>query len=115
MAPVWGSSDQSIRSLVPAPATRSSEAAIWRGVVVSAGRFIAVRLPHEASLASAASMMPCKVRRGEHSATGVPGGTGHTERLPASGSRMIPDRKLDAAALGLPGRTDTVIKRTDRP
>jgi len=28
---------------------------------------------------------------------------------------MIPDRKLDAAALGLPGRTDTVISRTGRP
>ena len=28
---------------------------------------------------------------------------------------MIPDRKPDAAALGRPGRTDTVMSRTDRP
>ena len=55
------------------------------------------------------------MRRGEDSATGVSGGTGQGARSPASGSRMIPDMKLDAAAFGLPGRTDTVISRTERP
>src|ERR1700733_12941006 len=88
---------------------------IDRGVVVSAGRFIAVLLPQAASLTSAARSIPCKVRRGEDSATGVSGGTGHAARCPASGSRMIPDIKLDAAAFGRPGRTATVISRTERP
>src|SRR5882724_1920542 len=85
------------------------------GVVVRPGRFIAVRLPQAASLTAAARRIPSMVRRGEDSATGVPGGTGQRDRSPASGSRMIPDTKLDAAAFGLPGRTATVISRTERP
>ena len=47
--------------------------------------------------------------------SGVSGATGQVARSPASGSRMIPETKLDAAALGLPGRTATVISRTERP
>ncbi len=86
-----------------------------RGVVVSAGRFSAVLLPQAASPTCAARRIPCRVRRGEDSATGVSGDTGQGARSPASGSRMIPDMKLDAAAFGLPGRTDTVISRTERP
>jgi len=39
----------------------------------------------------------------------------HAARNPASGSRMIPDMKPDSAAFGLPGRTDTVMSRTDLP
>src|SRR5246127_5284678 len=85
------------------------------GVVASAGRFIAVLLPQTASLTAAARRIPCSVRRGEDSATGVSGGTGQAARSPARGSRMIPDMKLDAAALGLPRRTVTVISRADRP
>jgi hypothetical protein len=60
-------------------------------------------------------MIPSIVRAGEASATGVSGGTGQAAFWPASGSRIIPDRKLDAAPLGLPGRTLTVIRRTLRP
>ena len=86
-----------------------------RGVVVSAGRFSAVVLPQAASSAATARSIPCRVRRGEDSATGVSGGTGQGARSPASGSRMIPDMKLDAAAFGRPGRTETVISRTERP
>jgi len=85
------------------------------GVVVSPGRFIAVRLPQPASVAAAARSSPSSARPGEASATGVSAGTGHGARSPASGSRMIPDTKLDAAAFGRPGRTATVISRTDRP
>ena len=90
-------------------------AAMSRGVVVSPGRVIAVRLPQSASVTAAARRIPSRARPGEASATGVSGGTGHGARSPASGSRMIPDTKLDAAAFGLPGRTAAVISRTDRP
>src|SRR5580693_2353197 len=89
--------------------------AIAWGVVASAGRFIAVLLPQATSLTAAARRIPSRVRRGEDSATGVSAGTGQVARTPARGSRTIPDMKLDAAALGLPGRTDTVISRTERP
>ncbi len=51
--------------------------------------------------------MPC--------ATGVSSGTGQAARTPASGSRIMPLKKPEAAPLGWPGRTLTVISRTLRP
>ena len=91
-----------MRSLAASPATRSIAAAMSRGVVVSPGSVIAVRLPQSASVAAAARRIPSRARPGEASATGVWAGTGHGARTPASGSRMIPDRKLEAAAFGRP-------------
>ena len=73
-----------------------------RGVVVSPGMVIAVVLPQAASLAAAARRIPSRARRGEASETGVSAATGHGPRSPASGSRMISDRKLDAAAFAVP-------------
>jgi hypothetical protein len=32
-----------------------------------------------------------------------------------AGRQMVPDRKLDAAAFGFPGRTITVLRRVLRP
>ena len=49
--------------------------AISLGVVASAGRFSAVVLPQSASLTAAARRIPSRVRRGEDSEIGVPGGT----------------------------------------
>src|SRR5262249_22602522 len=115
IAATAGSSVQETSRLVPWPATRSSAATMSPGVVVSAGRFIAVRLPHFRSVTVAAQMSPSTVHRGEDNAMGVSAGAGHSACIPASGSRMMLDRKLDAAALGFPGRTDTVINRTDLP
>ena len=89
--------------LASRPVTRSSASAIARGVVVKDGRFMAVRLPHRSSVVSAARRMPSIVRCGEESATGVSAGTGHTAASPATGSRMMLDRKLEAAAFGVPG------------
>lgn len=97
------------------PATRSSAAAISPTVVFSEGRLIAVRGPHCASPASAARTKPAMVLPGEASATGVSGGTGTWARSPASGSRIMPLKKPEAAPLGRPGRTLTVIGRTLRP
>ena len=55
------------------------------------------------------------VRAGDDSATRVSSGTGQAPRSPASGSRIMPLKKLEAAALGRPARTATVISRTLRP
>ena len=52
---------------------------------------------------------------GDASATGVSAGTGTCARMPASGSRTMPLKKPEAAPLGLPGRTLTVMGRTLRP
>jgi hypothetical protein len=41
--------------------------------------------------------------------------TGQTASTPASGSRMMPLKKDEAAPLGRPGRTVTVISRAARP
>ena len=45
----------------------------------------------------------------------VPGRTGHTASSPLSGSRIMPLAKDEAAALGLPGRTLMVGRRSTRP
>ena len=41
--------------------------------------------------------------------------TGSVASWPASGSRMMPEKKLEAAALGAPGRTLTVGSRIPTP
>ena len=84
-------------------------------VMVSAGRLTALRPPQVSSSAAAARRSPWMVRAGEASATAVCGPTGQTARWPASGSRMMLERKPEAAAFGRPGRTQTVISRTVRP
>ena len=43
------------------------------------------------------------------------GSTGQMDSTPASGSRMMPEKKEEAAPLGFPGRTVTVISRAERP
>ena len=45
----------------------------------------------------------------------VSGDTGATAASPFKGSRIMPLAKLDAAALGLPGRTLMVGMRSVRP
>ncbi len=112
---ICASGSQSISAVASLPATRSNAWAISPTVVVIAGRFTAVRAPHCPALAVAARRMPRTVLPGDESATGVSGATGQRARSPASGSRSMPDRKLDAAAFGRPGRTLTVIRRTLRP
>ena len=84
-------------------------------VRVSAGMVTAVRPPQASSEDVAAHSSAPMALAGEARATSVPGSTGQTARWPASGSRMMPDRKPEAAALGRPGRTLTVISRTARP
>ena len=41
--------------------------------------------------------------------------TGRIASLPASGSRMMPEKKPDAALLGAPGRTQIVGSRMPTP
>ncbi|MNC90136.1 hypothetical protein D3C83_61980 [compost metagenome] len=52
---------------------------------------------------------------GESSQTPVSGATGHSDTSPASGSRMMPLAKDEAAAFGLPARTTMVGSLSDRP
>ena len=79
------------------------------------GRFSERRWPH----ADAGSVYACSNEattcRGDASHSSVSASTGQIAASPASGSRMMPDAKLDAAPFGLPGRTDTVGMRTARP
>ena len=110
-----GSGTQSISPLAAGPATRSSAATMSATVTVSAGRLTALRPPQASSGEVAAQSSPPMAFAGEASATSVPGPTGQTARWPASGSRMMPEKKPEAAALGRPGRTQTVISRMARP
>ena len=45
----------------------------------------------------------------------VSSGTGQTDSMPASGSRMMPLTNDDNAEFGWPGRTVTVASRTAMP
>jgi hypothetical protein len=110
-----GSSAQSMRALTSGPATRSRAAAISSTVVVSDGMVTAVLSPHSSPVAVAARISAATALAGEASAASVPCGTGHTARMPARGSLMMPDRKLDAAVLGRPARTEIVASRMARP
>src|SRR5579872_2352915 len=110
-----GSGTQSISARASGPAVRSRASAIWATDTVSAGRFTAVRPPQAWSEDVAAHNRPPMALAGDASTTSVPGSTGHVARRPASGSRMMPDRKPEAAALGRPGRTLIVISRIARP
>src|SRR5580658_155712 len=115
ICPTAGSGTQSISALTCGPATRVRAAAISATVTVSAGMVSAVRPPQAWSDAVAAHSRAPTALAGEARATTVPGSTGQTARWPATGSRTMPDRKPEAAALGRPGRTLTVIRRTARP
>ncbi len=75
----------------------------------------AVWSPHACSVHVAAHSSAVTALAGEASAASVSGGTGQVARWPARGSRMMLDRKPDAAAFGRPGRTQTVISRMARP
>ena len=112
---IAGSGIQLISELTSGPAMRSSAAAISATDTVSAGMVTAVRPPHASPDDVAAHSSAATALAGEASATSVLGSTGHTARWPASGSLIMPDRKPDAAALGRPGRTLTVIRRRARP
>ena len=109
-----GSGIQSISALTCGPATRASASAISATVRVSAGMVTAER-PHACAEDRAAPSSATIALAGEASATSVPGSTGQVARSPASGSLMMPERKPEAAPLGRPGRTLTVISRTARP
>ena len=100
MAPTAGSSAQSMRSLMPAPATRSSAAAISLGVVVSAGQVhrgpaapggvVDRRRPQDALQACGAVTT---------ARSGCPGGTGHAGAL--AGQRFADDAGQEARRRGV--------------
>src|SRR5258708_28817085 len=110
-----GSGTQSISALTSGPAARSSAATMSATVTVRAGRLTAVRPPQASSDDVAARSSPSIARAGEMMDASVRASTGQIARSPASGSRMMPDRKPDAAPLGRTGRTLTVAPTTAPP
>ena len=55
------------------------------------------------------------MRVGDDIGCDTSGDTGQIDSTPASGSRMMPLKKDEAAPLGRPGRTVTVMSRAARP
>ena len=82
---------------------------------VAPGIVTARRLPRGAVSIVAAWSTKLTAERGEAMVWTTPRGTGSTAGRPRSGSRMMPEKKPEAAALGLPGRTQIVGNRTDTP
>ena len=66
-------------------------------------------------LASNTVIRPCTVFDGDDTGCVTLASTGQVVSTPARGSRMMPLKNEDAAPLGLPGRTVTVIRRAERP
>ena len=73
------------------------------------------RLSSRAASSSQPATSAAIAPRGDSSHSRVPGRTGHTASSPFSGSRIMPLAKDEAAALGLPGRTLMVGRRSTRP
>ena len=93
------------------PATASSASSISATVTLSAGRLSASAAAERLDAASIDRDQAFdRARRRRHRMRHA--GVDRADRLlPASGSRMMPLKNDDAAPLGLPGRTVTVIRR----
>ena len=72
-------------------------------------------MPKLSSASSIAWIKASTTRRGERMYMPVSRVTGQTASMPASGSRTIELAKVEAALLGLPGRTKIVGSRSERP
>ena len=73
------------------------------------------RVPSLAVSRLAACSRKSIAARGEANQWRTLSGTGSTASWPASGSRMMPEKKPDAALFGLPGRTQIVGRRMPMP
>ncbi len=103
------------RSATASPATLRSAATMSPTATQMPGTLI------ERVWAKAAAGASCPMTRLPITARGdcthilVVGATGQGASTPESGSRMMPLANDDAALFGLPGRTVTVGRRSDRP
>ncbi|MNT21750.1 hypothetical protein D3C72_1570980 [compost metagenome] len=79
------------------------------------GKFTTRRLPSRSPASSMPLTSASTAARGDSSHSGVSGATGQLAATPDSGSRMMPLANDEAAALGLPGRTLMVGRRSTRP
>ena len=110
-----GSGCQVIRASAPGPATRVIAAIISPIVSLRPVRFRQRLNPKAAPSSVAAWIRLATTVRGAVCQTAKSRGTGQFAVCPCSVSRKIEDMKLDAAALGLPGRIETVGRRRPRP
>ena len=76
---------------------------------------MALRPWKSSALASKIAIKLRTVTPGDDTGCDTVASTGQIDSSPAKGSRKIPLKNEDAAPLGLPGRTLTVIKRALRP
>jgi hypothetical protein len=103
------------RARAASPPVFASASSIWRTDTVIPGRLSARGPTQRSAGTSCAWIRFAMASAGDISHIAVSGSTGHAASMPASGSRMMPLAKLDAAAFGLPGRTTIVGSRTARP
>ena len=115
MPMIVGSGSRRIRAVTALPATRSSAAICSPTVTERPGMLRLRRAP-----IAAVSMVPAWMRkptadRGEACQCRTSSETGSTASCPASGSRMMFEKKPEAALFGLPGRTQIVGRRMPMP
>jgi MFS family permease len=103
------------RARTAGPPTRSRLASISAGVTQMPGRFSVRQVPRRVPSSAIACTRLATTMSGDESHSRVSIGTGRFEGRPASGSRMIPLAKEEAAEFGFPGRTTMVGSRQTRP
>ena len=113
MRAIAGSGSKRTRSRAALPPTASSASSISLTRVVSAGRFTAMRPPRDSD--SPTAIKPSIVLWEMPTQLASQVGTGQTAGRRCRGSRMMVERNPDAAPLGWPGLTVTVISRALRP
>ncbi len=115
MRSIAGSCRHCTRLATASPATRASAATISPTATEIPGTLIERVWANAPAPASWPISMFAITARGEITHIRVSRETGQIASTPASGSRMIPLANDDAALFGLPGRTVTVGRRSERP
>ena len=109
------SGSRRMRATTVSPATRRSAAICSPTVQATPGMVRLMRGPSFSRVSEAACTRKPAAERGLACQCITLSSTGSTASLPASGSRMMLEKKPEAALFGLPGRTQMVGRRMPTP
>ena len=115
MDSIFGSGCAFTSARAVAPPIRSSASSMSATVTEIPGNINILELPHALASRLSACIRLRITPRGESKYKGKDSGTGRSPVSPFNGSRIILLAKLEAAALGHPGRTAMVGSRRARP
>jgi len=115
MRMIVGSGSRRMRRATLSPATLRNASICSATVALIPGMLRLRRVPSCPLSILAACSRKSMAARGEANQWRTLSGTGSTASWPESGSRMMPEKKPEAALFGLPGRTQIVGRRMPMP